>query len=83
MVVDLPHSMFCAAVALDVGAALRDRQVLAEHHGEGFQNQRIACRPQIGGLAVLERDPGQRRESIVSRQKIALDLILLPRPAAA
>jgi hypothetical protein len=42
MIADLPHGMLRAAIAFEVGAAGRDRQVLAQHQRKGFQYQRIS-----------------------------------------
>jgi hypothetical protein len=39
-------------------------------------------RPLLAVLAILERDPGQQREAIVSRQQFSLDLLPLARPVA-
>jgi hypothetical protein len=47
--------------------------MLRQHQRKGFQNQRIAGRPQIGFIAGFERDTGQQREAIVSRQEFILD----------
>jgi hypothetical protein len=57
MIAGCPHRILGATVALDVGAAVRDRQVLAQHNRKSFQHQRIVGRPQVGVIAILECNP--------------------------
>ena len=56
--------------------------MFTQRQRQGFEHQRIAGRPQVGVLAILERDPGQQREAIVFRHEFILDLLLLARSAA-
>jgi hypothetical protein len=56
--------------------------VFTQRQRQGFEHQRIAGRPQVSVLAILERDPGQQREAIVFRHEFILDLLHLARSAA-
>ncbi len=77
---DLPHRRLGTAVALDVGAAGRDRQMLRQHDGERLEHQGVARRPAIDLLAVLERDPGEQAEAKPARSQCRLELVFFLRP---
>jgi hypothetical protein len=39
-------------MALDVGAAVQDRQMLRQHDGKRLEHQGVAGRPEIGFLTI-------------------------------
>ena len=55
----LAHRRLGPAVALDVGAAGRDRQMLRQHDGKGLEHQGVAGRPEIDILAIGQREPSR------------------------
>ncbi len=77
------HRALTPAVSLQVGAVPGKGQSLSQHQSEGFEEQGVSGREQIGFLSAFERRPAQQSQTIAPLQQLPAEADNLSLPVSA